>query len=165
MGRHENVAPRQSWTVVILAPLSPLLHTVIASGFYTAPGQVIGYISLYPHNGRILLVSSFLHGTAVVGAEDFPSLLGLQHRTCEAPYTAFRVDHQELDSLYRPAQRRSYWKVTGCLPFGVHAGSRRLPDHAASGVRVRLARLATRPPAPPGARAGLRVRPQSTIAW
>src|SRR5215470_6226318 len=50
-----------------------------------------------PPNGRILLVSSFLHGTAVVGAEDFPSLLGLQHRTCEAPYTAFRVDHQELD--------------------------------------------------------------------
>ena len=60
------------------------------------------------------------------------------------PYTAFRVDPQELDSWYRPSQRLSYWKGTGCLPFGVHAGSRRLPDHAAPGVRVRLARLATR---------------------
>src|SRR6266446_7596606 len=54
------------------------------------------------------------------------------------------------------------WTVCTDLPSAVPS---RLPDHAAPGVRVRLARLATRPPAPPGARTGLRVRPQSTIAW
>jgi hypothetical protein len=142
------------------------LDTVVGTSYCTVEAVLIEHWPLCRVNGRILLVSSFLHGTAVVGAEDFPSILGLQHRTCEASYTAFPgVDHQELDRLYRPSQLRSYWKGTGCLPFGVHAGSRRLPDHAAPGVRVRRARLATRPPAPPGARAGLRVRPQSTIAW
>lgn len=38
--------------VVILAYPSPLLHTVIVSGFCTALGQVIGYISPSPQNGR-----------------------------------------------------------------------------------------------------------------
>ena len=56
MGRHENIAPGPSWTVVIFAQPSPLVHTVTASGFCTAPGRVIGHISPYPHNGRILLV-------------------------------------------------------------------------------------------------------------
>ena len=55
MGRHENVAPGPSWTVVILAQPSPLLHTVTASGFCTAPGWVIGHISPSPHNGRLLI--------------------------------------------------------------------------------------------------------------
>jgi hypothetical protein len=56
MGRHENVAPGPSWTIVIFAQPYPLLHTVIASSFCTVPGQVIGHISPYSQNGRILLV-------------------------------------------------------------------------------------------------------------
>src|SRR5262249_19253672 len=51
MGRHENIALGPSWTVVIFAHPSPLLHNVIASGFCTAPGWVIGHISPSPHNG------------------------------------------------------------------------------------------------------------------
>src|SRR5262249_46357448 len=43
--RHEHIALGPSWTVVIFAHPSPLLHTVIASGFCTAPGRVIGHIS------------------------------------------------------------------------------------------------------------------------
>src|SRR5262249_38165022 len=54
MGRHENVTPGPSWTVVTVAQHSPLLHTAIASGFCTAPGLVIGRISPSPHNGRFL---------------------------------------------------------------------------------------------------------------
>ena len=56
MGRPENGAPGPSWTVAIVAHPSPLLHTVIASGFCTALGRVIGHISPSPHNGRFLLV-------------------------------------------------------------------------------------------------------------
>src|SRR5215475_2931399 len=56
MGRHENVAPGPSWTVVIVAQPSPLLHTAIASDFCTAPGRVLGHISPSPHNGRFLIV-------------------------------------------------------------------------------------------------------------
>jgi hypothetical protein len=55
MGRHENGSPGPSWAVVILAQPSPLLHTVTASGFCTAPGWVIGHISPYPHNGRLFV--------------------------------------------------------------------------------------------------------------
>src|SRR5215813_12845037 len=53
-----NVAPGRSWAVVFFACPSPLLHTVTASGFCTAPARVIGYISPYPQNGRILLANS-----------------------------------------------------------------------------------------------------------
>jgi hypothetical protein len=61
MGRHENVAPGPSWTVVILAQPSPLLHTVTASGFCTAPGWVIGHISPSPHNGRYFYSTLYGH--------------------------------------------------------------------------------------------------------
>src|SRR5262249_44655061 len=36
----------------------PLVYTATASGFWTAPGRVIGHISSYPQNGRFPLFSS-----------------------------------------------------------------------------------------------------------
>src|SRR5215475_4601551 len=61
MGRHEHGAPGPSWMVVVLAQPSPLLHTVTASGFWTAPGWVIGHISPSPHNGRFSGVMAECH--------------------------------------------------------------------------------------------------------
>src|SRR5262245_40407068 len=46
MGRHENIALGPSWTVVIFAQPSPLLHTVTASGCCRAPGRVAQFIGL-----------------------------------------------------------------------------------------------------------------------
>jgi len=54
MRGHGETREHRSWAileVVIVAPPSPLLHTVIASGFCTAPGRVIGHISPSLHNG------------------------------------------------------------------------------------------------------------------
>ena len=35
-----------------ISTTSPLVYTATASGFWTAPGRVIGHISSYPQNGR-----------------------------------------------------------------------------------------------------------------
>ena len=61
MGRHEHVAPEPSWTVVIVTQPSPLLHTVIAPGFCTVLGWVIGHISPSPLNGVKRALPSRLH--------------------------------------------------------------------------------------------------------
>jgi hypothetical protein len=141
------------------------VHRVSGAGFWPRKGGVSGQEGLCRFNGRILLVSSFLHGTAVVGAEDFPSLLGLQHRTCEAPYTAFRGQPSGagqfvqtfpapflLERHWVPPLRRARWLAPSPRPRGAGcAGAAHSARHATSCT--------------PGARAGLRVRPQSTIAW
>jgi hypothetical protein len=57
MRGHGETREHRPWAildVVIFAQPSPLLHTVIASGICTAPGQVIGYISPSPQNGGLL---------------------------------------------------------------------------------------------------------------
>src|SRR5262245_16835732 len=56
-----------------ISTTSPLVYTATASGFWTAPGRVIGHISSYPQNGQFLtpgclsFLGRHLNGSAMAG--------------------------------------------------------------------------------------------------